>query len=206
MDAATLSSVSPAEIDLAWLEALAHVFRLYEQANAASASAARYRKFGGYEKQADRYAQQAYETQQRANELRADVDTPFKIEWDARGGWTRAYLVPDGHIHRSTACHSLHPTTIVSWLPELSGHGEDEIVAAAGMMACTICYPTAPVEALRAADRAKKAEGECPGSRTWDHDSSGLMYYSPRARCNHCRQTVSATSTGKLRAHKKAAA
>src|SRR5678815_3717959 len=99
-------------------------------------------------------------------------------------------------------------TTLLSWLPELAAKTEDEMVEAYGSHVCTICYPSAPSHASFIRDNeeearkaAEKAAAECPGSRSYDHDSSGLMYYQPRARCNHCRQIVSATSTGKLRAH-----
>lgn len=65
-----------------------------------------------------------------------------------RGCWARAFLVDnvDGHVHRTTACRTCHPTTVFSWLTEYSGCSEDDIVAAAGDLACTTCFPTAPVE------------------------------------------------------------
>lgn len=198
-----LSPLTPAEVDAMWHDAMAPFRAKFERANALDSTAAKYRKYGGkYIEQADDYAQQAHVLRQATIVARAAVEAPFLAEWHARGGWTRAYIVPDGHIHKSTSCHSLHPTTIIGWIPEQSGMTEAEIVEAAGVHACTICYPSAPVDALRAALAAAKAEGECPGSRTYDHDSSGLMYYSPRAKCNHCHRTVSATKTGKLRAHK----
>lgn len=65
-----------------------------------------------------------------------------------RGCWARAFLVDnlDGHVHRTTACRTCHPTTAFNWLTEYSGCSEDDIVAAAGELACTACFPTAPVE------------------------------------------------------------
>ncbi|MFK0005005.1 hypothetical protein [Paenarthrobacter sp. NPDC090522] len=59
--------------------------------------------------------------------------------------WTRFFLVPGGHLHRSRSCSSFRWTTPVYWLPEYSGKTEAEIVALAGEKACTICYPSAPV-------------------------------------------------------------
>lgn len=197
-----LTILSPAEIDQAWLTAATPGNGLRHQRNELFKTADKYRRAGG------KYIERADEYKQRADDLIAKITeadkacAPFEIEWKRRGGWSRAYIVPGGHIHKSTHCQSLYPTTIISWLPEQSGWDEEKIVEAAGMMACTFCYPSAPVDALRAAFEASKMEGLCPGTGTWDHDSSGMRYASPRARCTHCGQTTSVTSTGKLRRHK----
>lgn len=69
-------------------------------------------------------------------------------EYDRRGGWTRAWLVTDGHVHRSrncSTCNNGEQPTRFCWLPEMSGKKEEEIVEAAGDRACTVCYPSAPV-------------------------------------------------------------
>lgn len=69
-------------------------------------------------------------------------------EFDRREGWGRAYLVTDGHVHRSTNCSSCNKgaeLTKFTWMIEYSGKTEKEIVQAAGDRACTICYPSAPV-------------------------------------------------------------
>lgn len=199
----TFTGLTPAEVDALWIEAVLPASKLFAQATALQAKAAKYRKHGSYyDAQADGFSAKAVEKFAEARKLNDELQAPFLAEWDARGGWTRAYVVPDGHIHKSTSCHTLYPTTLVSWLPEQSGWDEEKIVEAAGVHACTVCYPSAPVEALRAAALAASRAGECPGSRTYDHDSSGLQYMQRRARCNHCHKTVSATSTGKLRGHK----
>lgn len=62
--------------------------------------------------------------------------------------WTRAYLVPGGHAHWNYNCHSLYPETTRVIVPECSGLTEDEIVELAGDRACTVCYPSAPVDVL----------------------------------------------------------
>ena len=69
-------------------------------------------------------------------------------EFTRRGGWTRAYLVTDGHVHRSRQCSTCNNgefATKFSWMIDYSGKSEEEIVAAAGDRACTVCYPSAPV-------------------------------------------------------------
>ena len=64
--------------------------------------------------------------------------------------WTRAFLVvsSDGHVHNSLDCSTCFPTTRFSWLVEYSNDDENAIVDAAGELACTICYPSAPAEIL----------------------------------------------------------
>jgi hypothetical protein len=37
--------------------------------------------------------------------------------WRDNGRWSRYFMVPGGHIHSSTACHTLHVTTQIGWLP-----------------------------------------------------------------------------------------
>lgn len=62
-------------------------------------------------------------------------------------GWTRAFVVPEGHVHSSMRCSTCRPTTEFGWVTELSGATEAEIIEAAGSRACTVCYPNAPVDA-----------------------------------------------------------
>ncbi|ARQ95480.1 hypothetical protein I5G81_gp41 [Mycobacterium phage Shandong1] len=67
-----------------------------------------------------------------------------------RGGWERAYLVNNvgGHVHREMRCSTCFITTEFQWLTDESGKDEAAIVEAAGELACTVCYPSAPVEVL----------------------------------------------------------
>lgn len=86
---------------------------------------------------------------------------PFNGEFNRRGGWTRAFLVDNtnGHVHSSMSCSSCYEPRMVNgiltagtqfiWLPEESGQDEAEIVEAAGEKACTVCYPSAPVDVLK---------------------------------------------------------
>lgn len=121
-------------------------------------------------------------------------------------GWSRFFLVNNtgGHIHSSMSCQTCRFDTSFSWLPSLSGLSEKDAVDAHGAILCTVCFPSAPVEWTNQyeLDAAAKAADKCPGSGTYDHNSSGLSYYQKRAECNHCGHTISVTSTGKLRGHK----
>lgn len=87
-------------------------------------------------------------------------------EFTARGGWTRAFLVTDGHVHSSMSCSTCNNgqyATDFTWLVDFSGRTEAEVVEAAADRACTVCYPTAPVEtagpsALMTPDERTRAE------------------------------------------------
>jgi hypothetical protein len=202
-----LTQMTPSEIDTEWLALEVSLSSCAQRIAAAQKTIDRYDgdTFTVYQG----YADAAKDKAQAASDERVMLIAalkPYEAEYKARGGWNRAYLcmANGGHIHKSTACATLHITTQIAFLPEQSGLEEDEIVALAGIQACTVCYPTAPVDALKAALAADKAKTECPGSRTRDHDSSGLRYHSKRAKCNHCGQTISVTSAYNLRAHKPA--
>jgi len=65
-----------------------------------------------------------------------------------RGSWNRAYLVPDGHLHKSmdcSTCNKGETPTKFQFMTDYSGENEQQIVKAAGYRACTTCYPSAPV-------------------------------------------------------------
>lgn len=98
--------------------------------------------------------------------LRAEVaeimreTLPFDAEYDRRP-WTRAWIVTssDGHVHNTMDCSTCNKVyrkrdgsysdpTEFGWLPQVSGLDEAEIVSLAGEAACTVCYPSAPVETL----------------------------------------------------------
>lgn len=87
----------------------------------------------------------------RLSECRAAVDGEQRIvdacekAWNEHGRWTRFFAVAGGHIHSSSLCQSLRPTTRIGWLPELSGKTEQEAVDRYGSVLCTFCFPSAPV-------------------------------------------------------------
>jgi hypothetical protein len=72
---------------------------------------------------------------------------PLHQQWIARGGWTRWYLVPDGHLHYDISgdrCSRI-PTTDHYWMTEHSGRSAEEMVELAGDRVCTTCFKDAPV-------------------------------------------------------------
>lgn len=83
--------------------------------------------------------------------------------WIAEGRWTRAFLVinSNGHVHNGMDCSTCYDSTRYEWLTAYSAADEDEIVKAAGEMACTVCYPTAPSDYLnRPSDLISKTRAE----------------------------------------------
>lgn len=87
---------------------------------------------------------------QRALELNQLQQQRYMDEYDRRGGWTRAFLVnnTNGHVHKSMGCSTCFADTQFAWLTGYSGQTEEQIIEAAGMRACTVCYPDAPAETL----------------------------------------------------------
>ena len=72
-------------------------------------------------------------------------------EFEARGGWTRFWLVvsSSGHIHSSTACHTCNKgkqATEFALTYHLSGETAERAVEVFGPALCTVCFPDAPVE------------------------------------------------------------
>lgn len=159
--AADLTTMTPADVDGALAAIHVRGYRADAAADRADHDARRYRQCLLDVDGANRYGTYNADTAAR---LRADADTardaaaaiwveaaPYHAEYVRRGRWTRAFLVDNtgGHVHSSPNCGTCYPTTQYVWLPELSDHAEAEIVAAAGEAACTVCYPTAPVDGLR---------------------------------------------------------
>ena len=73
-----------------------------------------------------------------------DQTAPYEAEYARRGGWSRYYRVEtsgQGHVHSSRDCFSCYPTTQYSWLPSLSGKGQDEAVDDYGSEMCSHCFP-----------------------------------------------------------------
>lgn len=110
-------------------------------------------------------------------------------------GWQRFFLVTDGHIHASTACHTLRISTSIGWLPDLSGLTEADAVAAHGPLLCTVCFPSAPVEWTVGKVKPERCEGSGKGAR---------RVKGRYAECPTCHTYQSLTQYGAIRAHKPA--
>lgn len=127
--------------------------------------------------------------------------SPLEAEFRA-DPWPRFFLVQNvgGHIHRSMSCVTTFPTTRWSWLPGLSGLGEDAAVAEQGPRLCSVCFPSAPVEWTLGLP-AKVDPNRCPGSGQQGLNQN-FRYHTPRGTCPVCGEYVAISTTGKLRPHK----
>jgi len=109
-----------------------------------------------YEKHVAKEAVKAYDDALEKVEEKWVEYEKHDNEWKRRGRWSRAFLAVGGHVHSSMNCSTCNngaqPTSF-SWMTEYSGESEKNIVSAAGERACTICYPTAPVETLNSPTR-----------------------------------------------------
>jgi hypothetical protein len=111
-------------------------------------------------------------------------------------GWQRFFLVK--HIHSNMHCSSFRWNTKIGWLPDVSGLTEAEAVAAHGETLCTICFPSAPTELT-----TKQVDPSiCTEGRNYDGPSRSGYMSGNWGTCN-CGQSISMTSTGNLRKHKK---
>lgn len=80
-------------------------------------------------------------------------------------GWTRYYLVPDGHIHGTQFCSTFDRgefATDVRWLPQESGRTAEDMINEYTTAMCTVCFPDAPAapaytEAIRKTEADKQA-------------------------------------------------
>ncbi|RZU36004.1 hypothetical protein EV284_3487 [Streptomyces sp. BK022] len=95
----------------------------------------------------------------KADTLQAKEINPREEEWIRRGRWNRYYLVDNtnGHVHKDTSCTTCFFDTKYAWLVEQSGLSAEELVELAGEMACTVCFPWAPVDTLK-----RKSKLEAP--------------------------------------------
>lgn len=143
---------------------------------------------------------------------RAEAEmAPFNAEFARRGGWTRFFTVPAGHIHQSTNCSTCNKgqyRTQFGWNPELSGLTEAEAVAKLGPTLCSVCFPSAPVEwRLEPAQikAAKDAETHCTEKRALPSTDGTPNWQRRWGKCSACGEGASITSSGNLRKHKRPA-
>lgn len=109
------------------------------------------------------------------NDINIRALSKLESTYSNRGSWNRAFVVPNGHVHKSMGCSTCNKgeePTKFQLLTDYSGKNEGSIVKDAGYRACTTCYPSAPVgdsselptkmfsdeEKKKSADRAEKAQ------------------------------------------------
>ena len=122
-------------------------------------------------------------------------------EFRRRGGWSRFFTVPGGHVHSGQRCvgGSIRVRTALGWNPELSGQSEADALAhfgALGHLLCTHCFPTAPVITTPASAPRCPGSGQAyrPGTRRHRHPNG-------TGECPECGTRRPLTPSGYLRAH-----
>lgn len=172
-----LSSQTPAQIDAAWFPYMAKTQSITQNLEAVQ------------KRQRPAASVIAHLTEEL--EAAQVAEAPFVAEWNARGGWSRYYLVTNinGHVHTSTNCSTTFITTRFAVLADLSGLTGPEIVEAIGDSACSVCFPGAPVnkprsvftpdekrdneaKAVERAERAAKAAAKAAKSITMPDGSA----------------------------------
>jgi len=167
-----LTEQTPVEIDTALAEiygryyaALDRLDRTQKDAEYTAKRVARQANPSKYDQDALAASQARVEAAQEAASAIYAETIPYQAEYNSRP-WTRAWKVTNtgGHVHSSMYCQTCFPTTQFAWLPEVSGMPEAEIVELAASAACTVCYPTAPVDRptrlFTQSERATQAERE----------------------------------------------
>lgn len=167
-----IDSIETARIAAAALRAIAPtvddaLFEIvgYASGLAATAATLRKRAEGKFVRphEADNYLAKAAKLDAESAEIDATAETLREIA--RAGAWARFYFVPGGHVHRAH-CSTLRPTTERLMLTEYAAATDEEIVAAAGSRACTVCFSDAPIDPRRASiiryaveeDEARAAE------------------------------------------------
>lgn len=139
-----------------------------------------------------------------AREARDEARENYRKLNEQYEGWSRFFLVTqaNGHIHSSMNCQTCNRNgsfTAFSWLPTLSGLGEEQAVAEHGAILCTVCFPSAPVEWTNGHEREDDScKGEVdPETVTY----AGYNNHYGEGRCS-CGKWGRMTQNGKLRKHK----
>ena len=129
-------------------------------------------------------------------------------EFKRRGGWSRYWLVCNtgGHVHKSRNCSSCYPTTEFAWLPGASGQDSAGLIELFGSTVCSVCFPEAPLDAIKAREKAAKREadkaaGYCEGQGRFVPGAKTTIN-SPVGNCPVCGYAVSVTRLGNARKHK----
>lgn len=145
--------------------------------------------------------------EEKLSELQAKA-APFEAIYTAKP-WARYFLVIgyDGHVHRGMYCSTCFRTTAFQWLVDLADESMDAMVEKYGEKACTVCFPDAPTSPKwAAAVERDKAAAAAEAEKFCPQKFQQMKSWSVRwVKCALCGNTVSVTSTGRLRKHKKAA-
>lgn len=224
-NAANIADMTPVQIDTVLAEIWGRINRVNAEIKGYEKKARSARKciaqgYTGYQGVLEHAEAQVAKLQAELPAIEAEA-APYEAEYHRRGCWNRSFLctASNGHVHKSLACSTTRMTTQFMWLIDYADKDEAQVVADAGCNACTVCFPSAPVDVLAQptkifaseearikAEKKAKAEAEkCPGSLTYSYDraTARLGYCAGNyGVCNHCGERVTVTSSNALRTHK----
>lgn len=220
---ADLTTMTPVEIDTILAEIWTRIAKVEAEIQGYTKKARDAKKcvrqgYTGYQRSLDSAEARIAELEGQLPGLEAEAE-PFEAEFARRGGWTRSFLCTanNGHVHKDRNCSTTRVRTQFLWLVDYAGKDEAEVVADAGCIACTVCFPSAPTsilaqptkifaseEARIKAEKAAAAPADCAGSGTWDYprETARTGYCAGNyGVCSHCGEKITITSTGKMRKH-----
>lgn len=137
-------------------------------------------------------------------ELDRTTVTKLEAEFDRRGGWSRIYLVTDGHAHSSRHCSTCNngefPTRFF-WMVDFSGKGDEEIIKAIGERACSVCYRDAPVHrGIKVADSILLTSEEVERKKAREEEAARRAEKKAKAALNAITQPDGTPLRDELRA------
>lgn len=143
-----------------------------------------------------------HKTEAKLAEIQAQID-PIDAEFERRGGWTRYVLVKNtnGHLHYRS-CSTFRIGTQLLLIDQASGMDSGQVVEAYDNVACTKCFPEAPV-AKAVIDPNTCTGAIVPGTSVYVN-----RYYNGGTfgQCDGCGQTVKVKQDGSPFKHKAKAA
>ena len=180
---------TPVGVDLQLAEIYSELYKVKANLSSSEEAAVKYKKMldptnvSFKQRNVESYTRMLANMEVKVSDLKEEVlkveskATPLEEKWEQGGRWSRAFLVTNGngHVHKNRNCSTCYFSTEFVWLPQYSGQSEELIVADAGKSACTVCFPSAPVDVLarpskiedptkrqeraeRAAEKEKKAK------------------------------------------------
>lgn len=162
-----IPTATPAEIDGEIARIRIEIGRVVQRANLVADSISRLEKDDIYgPRRIPALHAELKDLNVREDALRGEL-APYSLEYAARGGWTRYFLVNNstGHVHSSMECSTCFVSTEYRWLTGESGKSAEDLVELAGERACTVCFPWAPVDALKRASAFRSDSEEAAIAR-----------------------------------------
>lgn len=196
-DTPDLTAMTPPEIEALWEKAARRQqYALAEQVGTKRTI----RRYGGEAHAPDYLIERLQDCRERIQHAEVAL-APFQAEFKRRGGWTRYFVVSGGHLHKRE-CSTLRFDTQIGFIPAAAGMDAQEVVETFNYVACTHCFPDAPVEP----ELTLEQQGLCGNEPTEPQRRAAFDRYARGMRgawgkCA-CGGTPQILRSGKFRKHK----